>query len=184
MLCNDLFQAATTNSRGAERTATTSYTQTGIVNKTKFTLPSCSLSSINWRTISFTCSCSLSVNVRMSSTLDPFQMWRQNLWTGGQDKRKSPRCNEVYYHAKSNPLFCPPVQRHSRQLKGVYCGGVRLSSLWINKLSKSGGFFCISSRSPSVRNPSRNWSSTTFLLSIRKWHMIHCAIFSLFATCI
>ena len=47
-------------------------------------------------------------------------MWRQNLWTGGQDKRKLPRCNEVYYHAKSNPLFCPPVQLHSHQLKGIY----------------------------------------------------------------
>ena len=52
--------------------------------------------------------------------IDPFKMWRQNLWTGGQDKRKSPRCNEVYYHAKSNPLFRPPVQLHSQQLKGVY----------------------------------------------------------------
>ena len=48
-------------------------------------------------------------------------MWCQNLWTGGQDKRKSPRCNElVYYHAKSNPMFCPQVQLHSHQLKGLY----------------------------------------------------------------
>ena len=52
------------------------------------------------------------------NAIDPFQMWRQNLWTGGQDKRKSPRCNEVYYHANSNPLFCPPVQLHSHQLSG------------------------------------------------------------------
>ena len=56
----------------------------------------------------------------IDSDIDRFQMWRQNLWTGGQDKRKSPCCNEVYYHAKSNPLFCPPVQLHSHQLKGVY----------------------------------------------------------------
>ena len=54
--------------------------------------------------------------------IDSFQMGRQNLWTGGQGKRKSPRCNEVYYHAKSNPFFSPPVQLHSHQLKGVYSG--------------------------------------------------------------
>ena len=33
----------------------------------------------------------------------PFQMWGHNLWTGGQNKRKPSRCNEVYSHAKSNP---------------------------------------------------------------------------------
>ena len=44
-------------------------------------------------------------------TIDPFQMWRQNLWTGGQDKRKSPRCNEVYYHVlSSSSTAFPPTE--------------------------------------------------------------------------
>ena len=40
-------------------------------------------------------------------TVYPFQIWGHNLWTGGQDKRKSSRCNEVYSHAKINPIVLP-----------------------------------------------------------------------------
>ena len=39
--------------------------------------------------------------------IDPIQMWCHNLWTGWQDKRKSSRCNEVYSHAKRNPIVLP-----------------------------------------------------------------------------
>ena len=55
-----------------------------------------------------------------SSLRSSFQMWCHNLWTGGQDKRKSSCCNEVYSHARATPFFCPPVQLHSHQLKWVY----------------------------------------------------------------